>query len=233
MDMNRHRVAPVAIAALALSLGSGCDVNVNGPTIVADGGGSGRLYSESRTLTYDVADSSSVNVSTFTGLIEVEQAPEAIIGVTVTMRADLEEDLAGLAADAELQGNVLTLAATNPLDLKDVSVDFELHGPPDMNVDAHSGVGTIICRGTPPELWNVSVGVGNIELVIPADANVRVSLVTGVGSVAVGIPVQGTTSSGSVVGNIGTGADGEIVARCDVGNIVLTAFGPARTTWKP
>jgi hypothetical protein len=64
-----------------------------------------------------------------------------------------------------------------------------------------------------------NTGVGSVRLSLPADVNVQVELSAGTGSVTVEFPVDGQVSQHLVVGTIGTGQDGEIVAAVGVGSI--------------
>jgi len=180
-----------------------------------------REYSETETASFAVTDSSSAVVDTFVGSIIVSQAAADSVQVVATRQADRQEDLAALLVEMSLQDNVVQLTASNPSNVQGVSVDFDLTGPADMSLDLRASVGAVACEGRPAADWLIDVGVGNIVLIVPDDLNASVELVTGVGNVEVELPVTGSVSSGSVVGVIGTGADGVIVAHCGVGNIAL------------
>jgi len=221
LERSASRAAALALGAV---LGLGCETNVD---LNANDGGwdwsDGRPYSSQETAKFAVSDSGSVDVDTFVGAIAVRMGAPDTVAVVATRRADRETDLAMLEVAMGVDANVVTIAGTNPANARDVSVDFEISGPSDMKVDARTGVGPVSCTGRPSELWNIDVGVGSVTLAIPADANVTVYLTSGVGTIEVRLPVQGSVSSSDVVGTIGTGADGVIIARCGVGSITLAA----------
>jgi hypothetical protein len=68
------------------------------------------------------------------------------------------------------------------------------------------------------------VGVGSIALYLPANVNVYVDLSVSVGSVSSSFIVDGTVNSTRILGLIGSGADGEIRASTNVGNIELLSY---------
>jgi hypothetical protein len=210
--MIRRRM-PWAVTVLGAAMALGCEETPTSPDE--------RMFSETETASFAVADSSSAVVDTFVGAIIVSQAAADSVQVVATRQADRQEDLAAVLVEMSLQDNVVQLTAANPSNVQGVSVDFDLTGPADMNLELRTGVGAVACQGRPTEDWLIDVGVGNIALVVPDDLNATVDLRTGVGSVEVEFPVTGSVSSGSVIGVIGTGADGVIVADCGVGNIAL------------
>jgi hypothetical protein len=197
--MIRRRM-PWAVTVLGAAMALGCEETPTSPDE--------RMFSETETAGFAVADSSSAVVDTFVGAIIVSQAAADSVQVVATRQADRQEDLAAVLVEMSLQDNVVQLTAANPSNVQGVSVDFDLTGPADMNLELRTGVGAVACQGRPTEDWLIDVGVGK-------------DLRTGVGSVEVEFPVTGSVSSGSVIGVIGTGADGVIVADCGVGNIAL------------
>lgn len=86
-------------------------------------------------------------------------------------------------------------------------------------VQLATGAGGIQYEGTPAGRCSFETGAGDIRLRLPADADVRVDLGTGWGSIDVGYDVKGKSSTRSVTGVIGDGSQATIYAHTGVGSI--------------
>ena len=202
----------MAVAAVAIL---GCEDE--GPTSIGDG----QTYTETQAQSFAVAASSSALVNVFAGGITVRQAAGDTIHVVVTKRAAVESDLDAIGLEMFLEANEVRVIGTNPSDVRRVSLDVEITVPPDAQWHLRAAAGSIDGEGRPMGTWDLGVGAGSIALSVPGDLNALVDLSTGVGSITVELPVQGSVSSNRVVGTIGTGAEGEILAQCGVGDIAL------------
>jgi hypothetical protein len=204
------------VVAVALTLlATGCDSN---PT---SSSGDPYEYSATQEFNYSVGDTVLIAADTFVGSVSFEQAARRSVHVTVTRWADDESDLDLLEVDESQEGHRIEVSASNPHELDDVAVEIEITGPPEVTLDLATGVGAIACAGQPGETWEANAGVGSVELAVPSGVNVSVDLTTGVGSVDVDFVVHGEVSDRRVVGTIGSGHDGSIVAHVGVGSISL------------
>lgn len=90
-------------------------------------------------------------------------------------------------------------------------------------VDLDSGSGSIEYAGSPQSDSRFQTGSGGITLLLPADLNMAVDLLSVSGQVEVSHEFTGpaTVSRGEVKGVVGTGEDGSIWARTGSGNIWL------------
>jgi hypothetical protein len=145
------------------------------------------------------------------------------VQVVATKWAQREEDLPHINIEmTEVPGGV-NITADNPQNLDDVSVDIEVTAPPDIRPTFATGVGSVSYEGRGEGECLFGSGVGSITLKLPADINAEVQLSVGVGSIYVEFPVVGQITQQSVVGTIGTGADGQINASAGVGSISMTS----------
>lgn len=211
--MLPSRLATGAAALIAVVV-AGCSSNPAGSTDQYE-------YSSSEEFTYAVGDSVAITAGTFVGAVTVDQAAVDSVRIRVVRWADQEDDLDLLEVNASQAGAGIMVNATNPQDRDDVAVDIEITGPADALLDLATGVGPIMCSGDPRGRWQAASGVGNVNLAVPAGVNISVELTAGVGSVDVDFAVDGEIAGNRVVGTIGTGGEGEIVAHVGVGNISL------------
>jgi hypothetical protein len=209
-----QRPAVCLLIALVVGLMSGC--GDDNPVSVAP-------YEHSEILVYDftVDGTPVIGAGTFVGEITYDPSKADDVRITVTKWANREADLAGLLVESGSEGDAIQLTASNPDHLQEVAVDIAITGPPSADLDMAAGVGSIACTGRPGPRWVLDVGVGAIELAVPADAALSVDLSVGVGQIEVGFSVDGEVSDRRIVGVIGSGDDGEIVANTGVGSITL------------
>jgi len=205
-------VAIVCAVALSLVAGlAGCESN---PLITSE-----YDYSDSTSYDYSVGDTLVIAAETFVGAITFDQSGARSVQVTVTRWANRESNLELLQVEAAQAGSQITISVTNPEDLNEVAADIEIVGPAEVVLDLAAGVGRVDCSGEPGASWQADIGVGDVELSLPADVNATVELATGVGSIDVDFEVDGEVSSRLVVGDIGDGGGSEIAAHVGVGDI--------------
>jgi hypothetical protein len=193
----------------------GCDADGNGNPVTFPT----RECFRVETQDFEAGDSPLLIVETFVGAISISQTSSDSIYVVVTKWAAAEEDLDTIQVDTIQIGREVRVVATNPSDRQNVGVDVEARVPEDSSVDLGAAVGSVLCTGRPRGTWDLGAGVGSIGVVLPVDVNARVDLATGVGRVRVEFDVAGDVSTTRVVGTVGSGAEGEIIARCGVGDI--------------
>jgi hypothetical protein len=216
MEARFRRGTLLAVLGLILGLlHAGCDDD--DPTGVRH-----REYTAAAESAYHAATACTLVIGTYVGAIRISQAAEDSIRVTATRRAEQEADLEEIAIAVEGDSSRLCLTATVAPGVQNTSADFTITTPEDTRLELHSGVGAIECAGRAEGFWRASVGVGDIELALPAATNATVELATGVGRVDIEFEVAGSVSDRSVSGTIGTGADAEISAAVGVGSIDVT-----------
>jgi DUF4097 and DUF4098 domain-containing protein YvlB len=89
-------------------------------------------------------------------------------------------------------------------------------------VNLDTGAGNVEYEGEPRGEGTFETGAGNINLRLPADANVLIDLQTGLGNIDLGgFAVRGDTSGTDIQGTIGTGEQATIRAQTGAGNIEL------------
>lgn len=150
------------------------------------------------------------------------------VTVPASTRLDLHTgagttDVRGIGADVK----VFTGAGT--VTLSDVVGDIDAHtGAGLMEVSRSrgraqmdTGAGAIHFQGELQGDCRFTTGAGEIRLELPADLNMEIDLSSGMGSVDVGYPVVGQTSTRSAKGTIGTGSEGSIYGFTGVGSIDL------------
>ena len=206
-------VFPILVAVLVTGLIAGCDTNPVSSTQYD--------YSDSDVLSFAVGDSVTISADTFVGSVTFGPWVLEGVQVTITKWANVEADLDLLHVESSESDTVVRVEASNPENLNEVEVDIEILGPPGVSLDLASGVGSVRCVGRPGIHWGADVGVGEVEFEVPADVNISVQLEVGVGDVTVDFDVDGEVTARRVVGTIGTGDDGEILAHVGVGSITL------------
>lgn len=181
-------------------------------------------YSSVENYTLAVSDNPILTVDDFVGGISVVPGVSDTIRVTATRRAAREQDLNKIVIAVTSTSNEIDITAQNPSELQNVEADFEISVPPGTKVELISDVGNILYRGRPRDINRFNVGVGSIALYLPANVNVYVDLSVSVGSVSSSFIVDGTVSNTRILGLIGSGADGEIRASTNVGNIEVLSY---------
>jgi len=150
--------------------------------------------------------------------------------VTVPARTRLELHTGAGTIDVRgIENDVKVFTGAGTVSLRDVVGDIEAHtGAGLMEVrrtrgraEIDTGAGQIEFQGELQGDCRFTTGAGEIRLELPADLNMEVDLSSGLGSVDVGYPVVGQTSTRSAKGTIGTGSEGSIYAFTGVGSIDL------------
>jgi hypothetical protein len=180
-------------------------------------------YSDSDILNFGGVTPVEVVADTFVGSISFRHRAVQGVKITVTRWADSEGDLDDLVVDSSEAENQIRVEVSNPQELDSVAADIEILAPPGTTLDVSTGVGSVDLIGRPGEHWSADVGVGQVELEMPADVSLFVQLEVGVGEVSVSFDVEGEVSATRVVGTIGDGDEGEIIAAVGVGSISLRA----------
>jgi len=203
----------VGLACLLLLAVVGCSKSSN---MVAS-----RRYSQASDSSFAVGASSVLEASSFAGAIRVVSGAGGTIGVSTRTWVERTEHFDDVVVEVSGANDTVRVNATNPASLNGATVDVDATIPGDALADLHVGAGTIEYEGRPTGACVFGAGAGDITIMLPADANVTVNLSVGAGAVQVDFPVSGTTGTLSVVGTIGTGVDGSIVATAGAGNILV------------
>jgi hypothetical protein len=119
-------------------------------------------------------------------------------------------------------------------DFSDINIKTEVgavtfHGRcagPHFNVQLETGAVLVRLAGLPPDEIDLRANVGRISLSIPGDANARVQLETGRGSVDCDLPFEGDDDrhgrpGGSLKGTINGGGDRNIRVSTNIGSVIL------------
>jgi hypothetical protein len=182
-------------------------------------------YSDSEVLSFEGVGPVEVVADTFVGSISFRHDAAQGVEITVTRWADAEGDLDNLVVGSSEVGGQIRVEASNPDELEDVAVDIDIAGPPGTMLDVSSGVGSANLLGRPGDSWRADVGVGRISLEVPPDVSIFVQLEVGVGEVGVSFDVDGEVSANRVIGTIGAGDEGDVLAAVGVGSIFLGTQG--------
>ena len=156
----------------------------------------------------------------------------AVVDFEVTVPARTRLDLysgAGTTDARGIENDVKVFTGAGTVTLRDVVGDIEAHTGAGLmevsrargRVQMDTGAGEIQFQGELQGDCRFTTGAGEIRLELPADLNMAIDLSSGLGSVDVGYPVVGQTSTRSAKGTIGTGNDGSIYAFTGVGSIDL------------
>ena len=210
--MSRFRTGANAVVFLVIVL-SGCgDDSTSTPV---------QGFSERLEESFTVADLSALNVSNFAGEAIVRQGSAGVINVVATKRAARAEDLDQIDVQMLALQNGVEVSATNPLQLTQVSVDFEIKAPLDVQPTIQVAAGSIDYEGSGIGLSSLTTAAGSVTVRLPADVNVEVLLTVGAGTISVGFPVVGLVEDQRIDGIIGTGVDGRIEVSVAAGEIVV------------
>jgi hypothetical protein len=168
---------------------------------------------------FSVSETSVLEVSNFTGKVDIHPGTPGEINVVATKWAGQESDLDQIAIEMVELKNGVRITTTNPLKLNGVSVDLSITAPPDTRPTILSGVGSISYRGSGEGECSFKTAVGSITLELPVNINIEVHLSVAVGSIYIDHPVDGLVSKNVVNGIIGTGADGKLTSQVGTGRI--------------
>ena len=175
---------------------------------------------------FTVGASPTLTVENFVGEVTVNTGESGTIHITATRRSARESDIDRITVEMTQDNDDVRVTVANPEGLKSVPADLAITAPAPLQMDIALGVGNIRCNTRPRGDCLFDVGVGNVELLFPADVEITVDLSTGVGSLSVDYAVAGQSSSrgvgGTVGGAIGTGEEAAVQARVGVGNIELS-----------
>lgn len=150
------------------------------------------------------------------------------VQVPANTRLDLRSGAGDLQV-AGLQSNMKLHTGAGTIQVSDVNGQIDANtGAGAINirgasgpVQLHTGAGEIIYQGSPTGDSSVDTGTGAIVLTLPAAANIRVDLSTGMGAVSTNYSVSGTVQRTEIKGVIGSGADGQLRARTGIGSVEL------------
>ena len=118
--------------------------------------------------------------------------------------------------------NGVEVSATNSLQLTQVSVDFEITAPLDVQSVIQVAAGSIDYEGSGIGQSSLTTAAGSVTVRLPANVNVEVILTVGAGTITIGFPVVGLVEDQRIDGIIGTGTDGRIEVRVAAGGIVVS-----------
>lgn len=145
----------------------------------------------------------------------IGSAGNASVDVEVVVPADARVELDTGAGNVEVDG------VRGPISARSGAGRVRVQGAA-APVDLTSGAGEIDYEGDPRGDCFFSNGAGGITLRLPADADVEVTLTTGIGAINLGgFDVEGEISRMEVDGVIGTGEDASIEAHTGAGSITL------------
>jgi hypothetical protein len=210
--MSRFRTGAKAVLFLVIFL-SGCgDDSTSTPV---------QGFSQQLEESFTVGDLSVLKVSNFAGSVIVRQGSAGVINVVATKRAAREEDLDQLDVQMVALQNGVEVSATNSLQLNQVSVDFEITAPPDVQPLIQIAAGSIDYEGSGIGQSSLMAAAGSVTVSLPVDVNVEVLLTVGAGTISIGFPVVGLVEDQRIDGIIGTGVDGRIEASVGAGEIVV------------
>lgn len=208
----RKRFQPVIVSAVLVGLvafGCGQDETTNPAPRFSETGGD----------TFAVGDTVSVMVEGFAGGVEVSPGGLGSVEISYTKWAAREVDLGKIIVATTQVKNDIEIITSKPPNLNQTSVDLEVITPPGSELVIRLGAGSIQSSIRPGGNCRFEVGAGSIVLLFDDDIGVTVDLSTGVGSVVVDFPVDGSVSPTSVEGTIGAGDEADIFARTGAGNI--------------
>ena len=178
-------------------------------------------FSQRLEESFTVGDLSDLRVSNFAGTVSVRQGSSGVINVVAIKRAARAEDLDQLDVLMVALQNGVEVSAINSLQLTQVSVDFEITAPLDVQPMIQVAAGSIDYEGSGIGQNSFTTAAGSVTVRLPADVNVEVLLTVGAGTISVGFPVVGLVEDQRIEGTIGTGVDGRIEASVAAGEIVV------------
>jgi len=211
--MSRFRAGANAVLFLVIFLSACGDDSTSTP----DPG-----FSQQLEESFTVGDLSVLKVSNFAGKVIVRQGSAGVINVVATKRAARAEDLDQLDVQMVSLQNGVEVSATNSLQLTQVSVDFEITAPPDVQPMIQVAAGSIDYEGSGIGQSSLTTAAGSVTVRLPADVNVEVLLTVGAGTISIGFPVVGLVEDQRIDGIIGTGVDGRIEASVAAGEIIVS-----------
>jgi len=211
--MSRLKVDAIAVLILVVFLPACGEDSTSTPV---------QSFSQRLEESFTVGDLSDLRVSNFAGTVIVRQGGAGVINVVAIKRAAREEDLDQLDVLMVALQNGVEVSAINSLQLTQVSVDFEITAPLDVQPMIQVAAGTIDYEGSGIGQNSFTTAAGSVTVRLPANVNVEVFLTVGAGTITVGFPVVGQVDDHLVDGIIGTGVDGRIEASVGAGEIVVT-----------
>lgn len=211
--MKRNPVLPASALVLALT-GAACSTT-SAPT--------GLPFSETVADTFLVAAAETLSIEAFAGSIDVRPGAPGTVRVTAVKQARRLSDLRLITLEMEKVPNRVRIRTANPSHVANASVDLAITAPPDILPVITSGAGPTRYEGRPAGPWVFAVGAGDLTLVLPADVGTVVDLAVGAGSIVSDFTVNGTTTSRTAVGTIGSGPQGSITAQVGAGTLRLVA----------
>ena len=179
-------------------------------------------FSQRLEESFTVGDLSDLSVNDFAGSVIVHQGSAGVINVVAIKRAARLEDLDQLDVLMAALPNGVEVSATNSLLLTQVSVDFEITAPLDVQPMIQVAAGSIDYEGSGIGQSSFTTAAGSVAVRLPADVNVEVLLTVGAGTISVGFTVVGLVEDRRVDGIIGTGVDGRIEASVAAGEIIVS-----------
>jgi len=132
--MSRFIAGPIAALFLVIYLSACGEDSTSTP--VQD-------FSQRLEESFTVGDLSDLSVSNFAGTVIVRQGSAGVINVVAIKRAARAEDLDQLDVQMLALQNGVEVSATNSLQLTQVSVDFEITAPLDVQPMIQVAAGTI------------------------------------------------------------------------------------------
>jgi len=211
--MSRFRAGANAVLFLVIFLSACGDDSTSTPD---------PDFSQRLEESFTVGDLSVLKVSNFAGKVIVRQGSAGVINVVATKRAARAEDLDQLDVQMVSLQNGVEVSATNSLQLTQVSVDFEITAPPDVQPMIQVAAGSIDYEGSGIGQSSLTTAAGSVTVRLPADVNVEVLLTVGAGTISIGFPVVGLVEDQRIDGIIGTGVDGRIEASVAAGEIIVS-----------
>ena len=211
--MSRFRVGANVVLFLVIFLSACGDDSTSTPV---------QGFSQRLEESFTVGDLSVLKVSNFAGKVILRQGSTGVINVVATKRAARAEDLDQLDVQMVALQNGVEVSATNSLQLIQVSVDFEITAPPDVQPLIQVAAGSIDYEGSGIGQSSLMIAAGSVTVRLPADVNVEVLLTVGAGTISIGFPVVGLVEDQRIDGIIGTGVDGRIEASVAAGEIVVS-----------
>ena len=179
-------------------------------------------FSQRLEESFTVGDLSDLRVNNFAGTVIVRQGSAGVINVVATKRAAREEDLDQLDVLMVSLPNGVEVSAINSLQLTQVSVDFEITTPLDVQPVIQVAAGSIDYEGSGVGQSSFTIAAGSVNITLPANVNVEVLLTVAAGTINIGFPVVGVVEDQRIEGTIGTGLDGRIEASVGAGEIIVS-----------
>ena len=210
--MSRFVAGEIAVLFLVIFLSACGDDSTSTPV---------QGFSQRLEESFTVGDLSDLRVSNFAGTVIVRQGSAGVINIVAIKRAARAEDLDQLDVQMVVLQNGVEVTATNPLQLTQVSVDFEIRAPLDVQPVIQVAAGAIDYKGSGIGLSSFTTAAGSVTVRLPADVNVEVLLTVGAGTISIGFPVVGLVEDQRIDGIIGTGVDGRIEASVAAGEIMV------------